>query len=166
MRSQTANSILGSLLAQLCVQIEEFPNGISEEYYDPNPAEATKTTSPKTQTIINALIDLCNRHDVFLFIDAVDELDDGEELLDALDPLLTCSKGVKVFVTSRTEVQISERLRCKTVQIDLVAKVAEMDRDISLYINGRVQSDRRLSWSNPGIGKDISQMLQSKSVGM
>lgn len=109
---------------------------------------------------------MCNRYDVFLFIDAIDELDDREELLDALNSLLTCSEGVKVFVTSRSEVQLSERLPCRTVQIGLEAKVTEMDRDISLYINGRLRSDRRLAWPNSGIGDDISQTLQSKSVGM
>jgi hypothetical protein len=69
-------------------------------------------------------------------------------------------------VTSRTVVQIEERLRCRTVQIDLGVKVKEIDRDISLYINGRLQSDRRLAWPSREIGSDVSQTLQAKSGGM
>lgn len=131
-----------------------------------NPGEQAKTASPRIQSMLEALLEFSTRYQIFLFIDAVDEIDEREELLDALEALSSRSANIRLFITSRSEVQVLARLPEETVQIDLGKKVREMDQDIYLYINGRLQSDRGLAWPNPEISKTILQTLQSQSSGM
>lgn len=125
-----------------------------------------RTTSLKSQIIIESLLDLARKNHITLFVDALDETDDMDDLLEALETLTSSSENIRVFLTSRSDAQIRERFPAKCVQIDLANRIVEMDRDIGVYIENRLQSDRRLAWSNSGISKDISQTLQSQSFGM
>jgi len=164
--AQNANTILGTLLAQLCVQAKEFPSEMLDEYQSANPGEQVKTASPRASTIIGAVLQIAKQHRVTLFVDAVDEIEDGEDFLDALDTLTRGSRNITVFATSRTEVQLSSRLPNRTIRVDLGDRVSEMDQDISLYVSGKLESDRKLAWSNPRIKHEITSTLSAKSSGM
>ncbi|KAM7211112.1 hypothetical protein V8F06_013508 [Rhypophila decipiens] len=163
---QTADSLLGSLLAQLCVQMGGIPDRMLGEYNGANPGELAKTVSPKSGIIIKSLLNLASRYQIFLFVDALDELDDVEGFLDAIEALTTSSENVQVFLTSRSDVRVLKTLSASSIQIGLGDRTEEIDRDIGLYIEGRLKSDRKLAWPESGIAKDISQILQSKSLGM
>lgn len=170
---RVVDTLLGSLLAQLCVQAGWFPAEIVDEYEYSIRGEQVKTVSSKSQIIIESLLELACEHQIFLFVDALDEAYKVvEELLHVFSELINSSKNIHLFLTSRSDVPVSESLATSPglVQVDLAVKVADMDRDIGVYIEGRLQSDRGRAWSNSGIPEDISheisQTLKSESHGM
>ena len=163
---QTASTLVGSLLAQLCVQIDDFPVDIQHEYQKVNPGGQLKTSSPGAQVVVEAILSLSQQYCITLFIDAVDEIDNKEELLDAIETLTLRSTSIKFLVSSRSTMEMLSEFSGKTVHIDLGNKIQEIDQDISLYINGRLRSDGRLAWPNQEIENVISKALQEESMGM
>ncbi|KAK0624597.1 hypothetical protein B0T17DRAFT_245852 [Bombardia bombarda] len=163
--SQGATMLLGSLLNQVCTKLGAFPDALLEAYE--NQHQRYQTSRPTADVLVQSLVRISRRHRLFLFIDALDESGDVQELVDAL-VWLTSAPGsdVKIFVTSRNDVQVQTEILQSVLRIDLVDRIGEMDRDIHHYIRGRMESDFKLRWLSPEIRNHILNTMSSRSLGM
>jgi len=105
--------------------------------------------------------------DIFLVIDALDECTQREELLDLIKEI--CSwrlPNVKILTTSRSEQDIEDILRNLSTCISV--KSAQIDADIRLYVDKRLNSDPKLrKWSNNAdLTEEIRMTLVNGADGM
>ncbi len=105
--------------------------------------------------------------DILLVIDALDECTQREELLDLIKEI--CSwrlPNVKILTTSRSEQDIEDILRNLSTCISV--KSAQIDADIRLYVDKRLNSDPKLrKWSNNAdLTEEIRMTLVNGADGM
>jgi hypothetical protein len=100
-----------------------------------------------------------------LLIDAVDECDQRQDLLSSMAYLQSMSKSISVFLTSRHELDIQDALvSFKHVRIEDWTR--EVDDDIKIYIDHRLQTDQSLLRLKHSIREEIRERLHERSSGM
>ena len=103
---------------------------------------------------------------VYLFLDALDECTEHEELLDFLAQLYEWDiQGLHILVASRRERDIEEGLEDLTAQQIPVRKEA-VDDDIRLYVRKRLQEDKKFKRWPPNVLEEIENSMMKKSNGM
>lgn len=105
--------------------------------------------------------------DTFLVIDALDECTQREELLDLIEEICSWKLlSLKILTTSRSERDIEDVL--STLSTCICIESAEIDSDIRLYVDKRLNSDHKLKkWSsNAALTKEIRMALVNGADGM
>lgn len=110
--SQKPESVIGALVCQLCQQLESWPNVI-DECMNRHTTEDGRVSAPAYEELEVLLTHVLNEterqggRNVMVVIDALDECNDRERLLQLLASLPgRTENNVKVFVTSRRETDI------------------------------------------------------------
>jgi len=166
-KAQTPLSIVGSLVAQVCQQTESYPTELGQSFWNDKDGDA-KLPQPKQPAfgiLKSALIKLSSRRQVILMIDAVEECERRDDLLEYIHVLSKSLENVRVFVTSRNESDIQEMF-AGSKHVRLESHLASIDQDIALYIDDRLRSDRRLRRLDTRLKSDIAESLKERSGGM
>jgi hypothetical protein len=139
--TQNIANILGSLLGQLCVQLELFPENLLDAYK--SSTENNQGSGPTIEMISEAIQVLSTGQNVCLFIDAMDEAGDFKSLAKTLVSLRTPKSRIKTLVTSRNEVFI-QRVFYDVRRISLEHHMIDIDEDIEQYVTARLIIDQDL----------------------
>jgi hypothetical protein len=159
---QTAPALVGSIMKQILQtksQVSETCRAFYHEY-------TRKGAKPNVGQYTQLLVDECLRFErVFVIVDALDEMSDGDgtrsSLLNALRLLPYC---VKLLVTSRPLATIQNQF----IDSQLL-KIRADDEDIRKYIRGRVSRETRLSLhakSDPALLDAIMTAVVNSARGM
>lgn len=159
---QAVSNLLRSILAQLCSKMAAIPKAVSALH------ETHKAGSRiPQQTLIDTLaIVLTQINKPRIFIDALDECEEMDELLDLIKSLHTNSGGnLQMFVTSQKQQQIVDVLQgIASENINFQGDV--IDRDIGLHVRECLTKDGKLRrWRNHPIKDDIVTTLQNGAGG-
>lgn len=160
--TQNITNILGSLLGQLCVQLEWFPENLLDAYK--SSTENNQGSGPTVEMISEAIQMLSTIQNVCLFIDAMDEAGDFKSLAKTLISLRTTKSRIKTLVTSRNEVSI-QRVFYDVRRISLEHHVIDIDEDIEHYVKARLIIDPDLEWLSPKVRNLVTDSLLAKSKG-
>lgn len=156
-------NVVGSLVAQLCVQTGWFTDELQSAFDTINPAG--QRSKPTLDILCEAIELLADRHDVVLLIDALDECDSRSHITKLISRLYASKSGPEILVTSRDELDLRESLQLGG-HVRLEEHLQQMDADIRLYTEARLESDTKLS-KLPAAAKDmIKQSMGEKSSGM
>lgn len=145
----------------MCTQTNYFPQELLSAYKAST--ERGYGSSPPLEIVIQAIEVVSRKKQTFVFIDGLDEAEDGRGLAKEL-VMLTSISTLNVLATSRNEVAI-QRIFDGTRRVCLEHHVEEMDKDIEQYILERLRTDEGLTWLSPEIQSLVSASLVSKSKG-
>jgi hypothetical protein len=157
-------NMLSSLLAQLSSQVDITPNSLVSLH-----RTYQRSTPPidPLKSCIQTLIDELPFFNVYLIVDAIDEIPNSEGREEACEVLQELSKNPKahVLMTSRREYDITEYIsECNNVT-DISIQNREVDRDIQLYIRQQLNEDKKLKrWA--ALHFEIEDILGKKADGM
>ncbi|KAM0194676.1 hypothetical protein ACHAPI_006972 [Fusarium lateritium] len=160
--SQSITNILGSLLGQLCVQLEWFPENLLNAHK--SSTESNQAPGPTIEVISEAIKILATSNKVWLLIDALDEARDFRSLAKTLTSLRTPESRIKTLVTSRNEVSI-QRVLYDVQRVSLEHHITDIDTDIEQYVSARLSSDADLEWLSPNVQDLVTASLLAKSKG-
>ena len=159
---QAVSSFLRSILGQICNMMAAVPATVSALY------DTYKSGSliPQ-QTLINTLVSILPQIDkTRIFIDALDECVEIDELLDLIRYLHAKSRGhLQMLVTSQKQNKIFDVLQNIATNI-ISIQSEEVDRDIGLHVRESLTEDGKLrKWGQHPIKEKIVTTLQNSAGG-
>ncbi|KAK4221042.1 hypothetical protein QBC38DRAFT_461908 [Podospora fimiseda] len=161
--AQSLPNILGSVLSQLCSQLQHYPEALLSAY-----TSSTEHHNHWQPPSINMMLDifqiLGTKRQIYLLVDAVDEAADCKALAEQLLHLSSLDSNIRVFAASRNEPVIQSVFE-DARRISLENHVAEVDNDIREYAVEYLSTDRELRWLSPELQNLILDSLLSNSKG-
>lgn len=161
---QKSSSMLSSLLAQLSSQVDITPNSLVSLH---RTYERSTPPIDHLKSCIQTLIDEVPFFNVYLIVDAIDEIPNSDGREEACKVLQELSQNPKahVLMTSRREHDITEFIsECNNIT-DISIQNPEVDYDIQLYIRQRLKEDKKLNrWAE--LHSEIEDVLGRKADGM
>jgi hypothetical protein len=165
----TAN-IFGSILSQLCPPDSKGFDSIQSAY---DTACGTSTSPPKLKArqLLELLLEVVQiKPKTYLFIDAVNECNEPEEILDLLGKLSETGPEtqVHIFLSSINEKGIEEQLDQwkPPFFIAVTLRARDIQDDIDLLIQASIASSSRLSKQPEIVKKEITDVLKGGAQGM
>ena len=160
---QDESGMLRALLLQLSSQVSSGPIDLTQLH------DRYTTGIPPSSVLMDYLRRFIKRFNhVYILLDALDEIPrNGPRgyVLDALETMRNWGlQSLHLFVTSRDESEIRESLDLSPSQ-QVTMQNSEMDRDISDFISGRLDTDRRLRKLLP-YRERIQETLAARAKGM
>ena len=161
-RKQTVDSMLRSIITQLCFRKKGLPGQVTKlhQKYDDGNRQPTKKSLIDTVLSLVATSGRCT----YVVLDALDECCEWEELLDAIGQILV-ERDVKLLMTSRKEQELVDGLK-DVIEITINLNGCGVDGDISLHVQKRLESDKRLRKWPHGIKQEIYTALIQGAQGM
>lgn len=159
--------LLEGLLRSLIVQLFPHNDQTFDILKDLYKSHSLGRTTPSLRDLKSTIRELIARSSsVYLFIDALDECEDGENLLVTLKELRTWNQAnLHTFVTSRREPYIESCLNIiATARVPLEESV--VDEDILLYIQHKLQHEPKLSKWSEDLRKKIESTLLEGANGV
>ena len=161
---QKSENMLSSLLAQLSSQVDITPNTLVSLH---RTYERSTPPIDPLKSCIQTLMDELPFFNVYLIVDAIDEMPSPDGREEACKVLQELSQNPKahVLMTSRREHDITEYIsECNNVT-DISIQNPEVDHDIQLYIRQRLKEDKKLNrWA--ALHSEIEDLLGRKADGM
>jgi hypothetical protein len=158
--SQSTSNMLGSYIAQLLDQIdclEEIVKSMQTESKTRHTAEQEGPPIEGLERVLDSACGMANR--VLLFLDAPNESDTSDEMLDILAKLAHRNNNLKILISSTEDLDLRHMIQASprvwTVEMDS----RNVDPDICSYIDMRIQKERRLRKLPPHIQTRIRDIL-------
>lgn len=158
-------NLAGSLLAQICVRLGSFPAALDEAFEWSRMGASTHGQRMNIDTIIEILVDLSHQQRIAIAIDALDECEERDALLQMLQTLAAQGSLLNVLVSSRDETDIREMLS-DFPRLPLEEASSSIDRDIEFYISYRLGHEKDFKWLKPTFKQIIQDRLNTQAVGM
>ena len=162
-KKSTLSHLLRSFVAQLATQSRDAMPMVQKGF--------TEHSNGRLQADLNVLARLLLEviglyQDVFLVIDALDECQERDDLLDWLgDFTISDPLNAHLLLCSRNEKDIGDVL-IPLVDCQIVVEDANVDPDIRLYIQDRLSRDRKLQKWPAEVKEEIERSLMEKVNGM
>jgi len=159
--------MLRSLVLQLFLMHGSIPEPLASLFKScQNGAKPPQTQD--LQTLFKALIESSEK--TFIVLDALDECEDREELLDFLETALAwASEKLNVLVTSRKLKEFDDFFGDHLQEKNrLSIQNRRVDEDICSYVHGKIHQDRRFRrWQrHPKVQEEIQTRLMERCDGM
>ncbi|KAI1259166.1 hypothetical protein F5Y18DRAFT_443733 [Xylariaceae sp. FL1019] len=162
-QTQTLADILGSIVRQILSNSDDIP-GMIQSHFEVCTA-AGFYRKPEVPFLKEALSRMSNKFRLLVILDALDEVEDRVEILDFFQRATSELGKIGFLISSRESEDISLGLnRFHHVRIE--NQVAQVDEDITRYIDHKLQVDTNFQWLSDGVKKHISQSLQLQANGM
>lgn len=161
--------IISALIKQICRRNYRVPEGFLNVKRD----ALTPSQLGNVDSFLKA-VEHYQLNEVFVVIDALDECPKVQRpaILKSLRDIVNCGTcHVKVFVTSRSEMDIEEAFKQMTIECIRI-EARSVQSDINLYATEetrrlRLGSDgRKLNLNNPALEDQIIETLTTKAEGM
>lgn len=159
---KNARNIIGSLVAQLCSQFQ-CPEELILAFKDSlSPGQRRR---PSWELLKQTLSWFSKDQKILILVDALDECEQREEVLNFLSKLREDSGKISMLVTSREEADIEGAFQSFS-RLRIEKRRPEVDRDIKSYIDQRLEVDAGLKGLPPSVKADIRLSLNGKCAGM
>ena len=164
---QTVEGMLRCLVFQLAMSVETLPKCLAELYARHHHQDKGFTTQPTVEEWISILTQLLDHNDPFyIVIDALDECQEEETLLDSLEDLITrTARSVRWFFTSQASNTVSSLLKFPDVKCVHIETLA-VDKDISTYLEATLENDIKLRSYSAKAKVMIKSEIEDKARGM
>ena len=165
---QSLDQMLRSLIVQLSSSQKTVPQPLDTLF---NACDKGQK-QPKTQDLEDLLPLLIEMHEATaIVLDALDECEDQEELLQFIERLnhLHSVKKLRMILTSRKLKNFEDFFENNLHGLsELSIQNDKVDKDIRTYVRGRLHSDQRFKrWrQQPEVQKEIENKLAENSGGM
>ncbi|KAK0378058.1 hypothetical protein CLIM01_04604 [Colletotrichum limetticola] len=158
--TQILTNVLGTMIAQLCAQLHDFPKDLSSAHKAS--MEQNFGYPPTVELLSGTIASIAATKRVYLFIDAIDEVSDCKAVAEHLVSLIDLTTAIKIFATSRNDVQI-QRAFSSARRISMEEHLSDTDEDIQRFQWAACQLD---SLSQCRTIRDIKKSLQKLPNGL
>ncbi|KAI0808837.1 hypothetical protein GGR55DRAFT_680053 [Xylaria sp. FL0064] len=159
---QCAKSVVGSIVAQLCSQFP-YPNSLMAAYR--NSKVPGQNQHPSWDVLEGTLSWLSKDRRIFVMIDAVDECEQGKDVITFFSKFQEHTTQLSVLLTGRNEILTD--LECQSwPRLQMETRRVEVDIDIKLYIEKRLEVEEALRILPPLVKSEIRSCLHQKCAGM
>jgi Cdc6-like AAA superfamily ATPase len=159
--------MIRSLLSQLSSFYPSIPTAL-EALFSSHQNGNRQPQTDALETTVEAITERFER--VFLVLDALDECEDRQVLLNFIDRFMNWKSGkLRVIATSRKIKDIEDFFKPKLDdEKRLSIQNEKVDEDIRSYIHEKLQNDRRFErWQKePNVQEEIEKKLMEKADGM
>ena len=164
--SQSAANMLGSYIAQLCDQIPGLVDTVKSLQTE---FKCRKSSEPKSLPIgdlektIQSACGMTRK--VVLYLDAPNESDTSDEILDTLSKLVSSNSNLQLLVSSTHDLDLHRLLQlCPWVDtVEMSSR--KIDHDIYSYIDGKIHQERRLRRLPTHLQNMIRETLANNAHG-
>jgi len=162
---RTVLGMIRSLTAQIIGPRETLPKEITELYKQGEQSHHSPLSSISTLLkILKGCLDYPGQK--YLMIEALDECDEQEDLLEVLKDLANVKNGnLHIFVTARPTTDIMDELRPIATQCVSLGD-SKTDQDIARYVHYQVFSHPKLKGWPQEVKEEIERKLGEKAQGM
>ena len=162
--SLTPETSFGTILKQFCSQLPEIPHEVLDAYKQASGRMGTPK-QPSLHDLKRQLRQVLEGHNsTIIVIDGLDESPDYDEVCTFLTSIVVSGRApLRVFISSRPEVDFRRRFS-RFQQIPVPEDAIE--EDISVYIQSRILSDKRLCRMSEVMKKYVEMTLRADSHGM
>lgn len=159
-------NILGSILAQLCGSNDMYEK-IKSRYDQEAVKSFGKTQNMDADQIINLIIErIRDRGSAFIFLDAVNECSDPNEVLIPLKIIANSCNNVHMFMSSINEKGIEECLQQMPRLVIETLHLLDLTDDIDMLVQANLETHPRLRQHTPQLKKEIALALTDGAQGM
>ena len=147
------------ILLELCRQLGRVPLAVYDLY--------RRGGKPTPRNLLLTLGKVIRAFDkIFIFVDAVDESLERENLLRVLQDLATNSRfeNVRLLLTSREYVDIEDAM--SNISTSISMRNDFLDQDIALYVRSQLSTHRKLKRWPDQIREAVFEGLSMKANGM
>jgi hypothetical protein len=160
-KSQDPLNVLGSIIAQLCLQLNEFPSSLEEaSRFGPGGNQRP----PDFTLLVDTFWTISHEHQIIILLDALDECDERADLVSFLSDPQHGSLQTRIIVTSRDEKDFRNAFG-KMPRLCLESQSRQIASDISLYVQTRLNTNPELFWLNSHVKAEIQQKLTTCDTG-
>lgn len=163
-------NILGSILAQLCDQLcdsTDFYKKIQHKYDQASTKSFGKPQSMDTDQIVTLIIERIKVQGLaFIFLDAMNECSDPDEVLAPFQTIANCCDNVHMFLSSINEKGIEDILQQMPGLIIETLHPSDMTDDINLLVQSNLETHPRLRRHTPQLKNEITLALTHGAQGM
>ena len=160
---QGSPALLASLLKQLIQQKSSIPDHVRELFGQPS--NGTKSTYPSFRMMFESLLlTVASFSQVYIVIDALDELQQGNQVLQAfLSKLsaLKAQKSVNLMLTSRVIPRVTD-----SIQSDVRLEVRAKKEDVMRYIDAHMKGLPKFVSKNSDLQQAIKESIVDAVDGM
>ena len=163
-QSQRAESVVGSLICQICRQLNGKPTSLLDfaQSHSTDNGQLSTSTYRDLEGLLLTLLDACPS--IIIAIDGLDECHNRESILSLLVQLpLQKTYKAKVLVTSRVEEDIRTTFAGQNQQS---TRVHASNEDINLYISNSIAESSRLRRLSPALTNRVKDSLSIGANGM
>lgn len=164
---QGVEGLVASLIAQLVATCNVLPEMLLSLYERHKLRNLDRPSPATVDELLTVLIHLLNRPTAtFIIIDALDESDEREPLLQSIYTIFDNSgTNCKYFFSSRAEKDLEVAMEGLNVK-HLPVKRNAVDQDVGIYVRAMMETHKRLCAHRQGIKDLITNTLIEGANGM
>ena len=162
---QYTDKMLRSLTNQLFSDCQPIPEPVVSLFKSCQDGDR----QPRTQDLLRLLSTLiCSSDRTFIVLDALDECEDREELIDSIMEIVAWVPGrLNLIMTSREIKDLATLIDSKLGQQSRTFIQNErVDDDIRSYVHSKLQNSRHFERWQPAVRTETEQKLAGRSDGM
>lgn len=159
------SNILGSIVAQCCMETGSIPGAIRAAF---KASQSAGHEAPPSLTLLKeSLSEMLQTRKIFILIDGLDESKMSIELGDIIRSIYIrdSHSHARVLVTGR-KTESLEQVFNDALQLQLHDHRQEIREDIQVYVRSQLQKNRHLQWLPSEIKQHISDALAADSNPM
>ena len=155
-------NLLRSITLQLCCQCPDLPASVQNLQ-----REANRGSDFSDENLVSIVKDVLESfHEVYIVIDAFDECEQSEEVIQWIQELVEDSDGrLHLLVSSRQDYRFRSPLESFTTAV-LALDERTFENDIQLFIREKLSADPRMKRWPPNIQNDVEQSLIADAGGL
>jgi ankyrin repeat domain-containing protein 50 len=160
---RSARKAVRSILFQFALQQHDRLHVLEQLYQKCGNGQQQPAEDEIRSLLRDAIAGIENK---YIFLDALDECTDREDLLTFLHELINSKQqGLRVLATSRREKDIEDRLSSIAYH-NINIQSAVVDEDIRVYVRGRLATDINFKKWPPAVQEEITTTMMEKAGGM
>jgi hypothetical protein len=153
-------NLLRSIILQLSCQCPNLPTSVTKLSEE----DASTFSNERLIVVLNEVAE--NFRELYIVIDALDECDQSEEVLQWIQKLVENKDGrLHLLISSRPDHHFQTDLKPSTTSV-LALDESTFETDIQLYIRERLNNDPRMKKWPSSIHKDVEQSLIANAGGL
>ena len=165
--SLETHSILGSILAQICVNTDPVYHELMSKYMELSSKSVSKGVKLDDDVLVELVTKQAKlREHLHIVIDGVNECSDPGELLKAFTKILNSVKGVQLLISSINEKKIRQSLSQMPKLYEVTASPRLIRSDIFLLVHSALKTQPRLEELPQSMKDEIATRLTHGAEGM
>lgn len=165
--SQSASNMIGSYIAQLYDQVQGLDEVVKSLQAESKSRQNSELKGPPMEDLERTLsqaLGMTNKV-LVLFLDAPNESDTADEMLEALSRLVRSHGNLQVLISSTAGIDLRQMLQAYSGVVVIEASHQNVNADICVYIEARMWHERRLRKLPQHLKDKIKDSLTSNAKG-
>ena len=165
--SLNTHNILGSILAQICVDSDPVYMEVKSKYEELAKKSLSKTVRLETDVLVSLITQQAkHRKHLCIAIDGINECRDPCEVLTALEKILKSNTNIQLLISSINEKGIEQSVSRMPKVYDLTVSPQKVESDVCILVHNALERHTRLKELPRSLKSEITTRLTDGAEGM